>query len=392
VAFGNIAEDFEAALLEDDPEELYEDAPCGYVSARPDGTIVKVNRTFCRVTGYDAHELVRTQRFQELLAPGDRMFFETHISPMLHLQGFARELAVDLALSSGAPLPVLLNLVLTRDADGEPAMIRAAVFDATERRAYERELLAARRRAEKLEAKASALAQTLQSTLLPPALATVPGVDVGGAYRPSGDGSEVGGDFYDLFQTANGQWAVVLGDVCGKGAEAAVLTSLARYTIRAAAMHGAGPSAVLTDVRDAFLRYHADKFCTALYVALEPSTHGVQLTIAAGGHHLPIHRHRDGRFALLGERGPLLGMLDEDPLHEAASVLSPGDLLILYTDGVTEARGSAEFFGDERLRATIDDLLEGDAQSIADGIVERALQFEGGVARDDMAVVVLRAR
>jgi sigma-B regulation protein RsbU (phosphoserine phosphatase) len=393
VAFGgDLAEGFEAALLDDDAEELYEDAPCGYLSARPDGTIVKVNRTLLRVTGYEPSELVDRRRFQELLAPGDRIFFETHISPMLQLQGFARELAVDLLVSSGARLPVLLNLVLTRDANGDAAFIRAAVFDATERRAYERELVAARDRAEMLEAKATALAQTLQSTLLPPGLPPVPGLDVGGAYRPSGDGSEVGGDFYDLFSTGGGQWAVVLGDVCGKGAEAAVLTALARHTIRAAAMHGVGPSAVLTDVRDAFLRYHPEKFCTALYVALEPSTDGVRVNIASGGHSLPILRRDDGRSEDLGRPGPLLGMLELDPSPETTAVLSPGDLLVLSTDGVSEARGTGDFFGEERLQATIDGLLDDDAQSIADGIVERALEFQGGTARDDMAVVVLRAR
>ena len=154
----------------------------------------------------------------------------------------------------------------------------------------------------------------------------------------SGDGSEVGGDFYDLFPTGGGEWAVVLGDVCGKGAEAAVLTALARHTIRVAAMHGVGPSAVLTDVRGAFLRYHPEKFCTALYVALEPSTDGVRLNIASGGHSLPILRRDDGRSEELGRRGPLLGMLELDPSPEATAVLSPGDVLVLSTDGVSEAR------------------------------------------------------
>ncbi|HVL03439.1 MAG TPA: PAS domain-containing protein, partial [Acidimicrobiales bacterium] len=183
---------FYTALLEDDAEELYDNAPCGYLSALPDGTVAKANATFLTWTGYERDDLVGRRRFQELLAPGHRIYYETHVAPLLQMQGHVREIAVDVVCRSGARLPVLVNSVVKQDDAGGPLLVRTAIFDATERRAYEQELLSARRRAEESEARATALARTLQSTFVPPEILAVPGVDVGGAYRPAGDGSEVG--------------------------------------------------------------------------------------------------------------------------------------------------------------------------------------------------------
>ncbi|HJZ02495.1 MAG TPA: PAS domain-containing protein, partial [Streptosporangiaceae bacterium] len=211
---------FYSALAEDDPAELYDNAPCGYLSALPDGTIIKANATFLTWTGYDRDKLVGRRRFQDLLATGDRIFYETHAAPMLFMQGMLREIAVEVIGASGLRLPMLVNALLKRDDDGQPQVIRAVMFDASERLAYERELVAARRRAEESEARARVLAETLQRSFLPPDIVAVPGLDVGGAYRPAGDGSEVGGDFYDVFRTSAETWGIVLGDVCGKGASA----------------------------------------------------------------------------------------------------------------------------------------------------------------------------
>ncbi|HEV2810528.1 MAG TPA: SpoIIE family protein phosphatase [Acidimicrobiales bacterium] len=383
---------FYTALLEDDAEELYDNAPCGYLSALPDGTVAKANATFLGWTGYDRDDLVGRRRFQDLLAPGHRIYYETHVAPLLRMQGHVREIAVDVVCRSGARLPVLVNSVLKQDDAGAPMMVRTAIFDATERRAYELELLSARRRAEESETRATALARTLQSTFVPPEILTVPGLDVGGAYRPAGDGSEVGGDFYDVFETGRGAWGVVLGDVCGKGAAAAIVTALARYTMRAEALRTPYPSAVLAGLHEVLVRYHPDRFCTALFAVLEPAAEGIRITGASGGHHLPICLRADGTFEAIGETGMILGMLDTPVLTDATAILRPGDVVVLYTDGVTEARRKGEFFDDERLCAVIAGAAGAGAQGIADSIVAAVLDFQAGNARDDVAVVVLKVQ
>jgi phosphoserine phosphatase RsbU/P len=382
--------DFYAALLEDDPEELYDNAPCGYLSTLPDGTIAKVNQTLLTWTGYTRDDVLGRRRFQDLLPAGDRIFYETHFSPMLRMQGHVREIAVQLVCRDGRRLPVLVNSVLKRDPAGEPQLVRTAIFDATERRAYEDELLSARRRAEESEAKASALARTLQATFLPPAIVSPPGLDVGGAYRPAGDGSEVGGDFYDVFETGRGTWAVVLGDVCGKGLPAAIVTSLARYTVRAEALRTPYPSAVLASLHDVLVRYHPEQFCTAVFVALDRTAEGARLTVSSGGHHLPIRRRADGTVDTIGETGTILGVLDTPRLTDAVAILRPGDTVVLYTDGVTEARRDRQFYDDDRLRAAIANADGLSAQELADRIVAEVLDFQRGDARDDIAVVVMK--
>jgi sigma-B regulation protein RsbU (phosphoserine phosphatase) len=383
-------DDFHAALLDDDPEELYDHAPCGYLSTLPDGTIVKVNQTLLTWTGQERDDLLGRRRFQELLPAGDRIFYETHFAPMLRMQGHVREIAVQLVCGDGRRIPVLVNSVLKRDAAGEPQLVRTAIFDATERRAYEEELLSARRRAEESEAKATALARTLQATFLPPAIVSPPGLDVGGAYRPAGDGSEVGGDFYDVFETGRGTWAIVLGDVCGKGLPAAVVTNLARYSVRAEALRTPYPSAVLASLHDVLVRYHPDTFCTAVFVALDRTADGERLSVSSGGHHLPLRRRADGGVEAIGHAGTILGMLDTPRLTDSTTILRPGDTVVLYTDGVTEARRDGQFFDDERLVEAIARPGALSAQELADSIVAEVLDFQRGVARDDIAVVVIR--
>ena len=155
------------ALLEESAEDLYENAPCGYLSTLPDGVIVKVNGTFLRWTGY-AREEALGKRFAELLTVASRIFHETHYAPLLNMQGEVRELAFDLVTKDSKTLPVILNAVQRRDASGRPLMNRITVFDARDRRSYERELLHARRRAEMAaKSKAEALAMVSHEVRTP---------------------------------------------------------------------------------------------------------------------------------------------------------------------------------------------------------------------------------
>ncbi|MFG1609406.1 SpoIIE family protein phosphatase [Actinoplanes sp. NPDC049265] len=136
---------------EEDPGELYEHAPCGYLTTTPDGTIVKVNETFLAWTGYVRTELIGRRRFRDLLSSGGQIYHETHYAPLLRMQADVHEVAFDLICADGRRLPTLVNSTLSRDADGLPRLIRTTIFNATERRGYERELLAARRAAEDSE-------------------------------------------------------------------------------------------------------------------------------------------------------------------------------------------------------------------------------------------------
>ena len=137
-----------AALIEDSLDELYENAPCGYVTTLPDGTLVRANRTFLDWSGYDRSELLSRRRFQDLLTVGCRIYYETHFAPLLQMQDFVHEVALDLKTRDGGAIPVLVNSRQKRDEAGNPMLIRTTVFNVTERRQYERELLAARRNAE----------------------------------------------------------------------------------------------------------------------------------------------------------------------------------------------------------------------------------------------------
>jgi sigma-B regulation protein RsbU (phosphoserine phosphatase) len=390
VSDDNATAAFYSALAEDDPAELYDNAPCGYLSALPDGTIIKANATFLTWTGYDRDKLVGQRRFQDLLTIGDRIFYETHAAPMLFMQGMLREIAVEVIGASGLRLPLLVNALLKRDDDGQPQVIRAVMFDARERLAYERELVAARRRAQESEARARVLAETLQRSFLPPDIVAVPGLDVGGAYRPAGDGSEVGGDFYDVFRTSRETWGIVLGDVCGKGASAAVVTALARYTVRAEALHVSAPAAVLVGLHEALVSCYPDTFLTVLFLLLDQVPEGHRLRIATGGHPLPLCRRADGSIETLGYPGSFLGMAETAQISEFATLLRPGDMVVLYTDGVSEARQGGSFFGEAGIAEVAGAAAGQPAQAVADAVVAAALAFQRGPPRDDIAVVVVK--
>ena len=383
-----VTEAFYAALLDDDPEQLYDRAPCGYLTTTSDGTIVKANATFLDLTGFSREQLVGQRRFADLLNAGGRIYHETHFAPMLQMQGTVREVAFDLVRADGSRLPVLVNAVLETAPDGAPHLIRVAVFDATHRREYERELLRAKQRAERSEAHAQELARTLQSTLIPPSPPNLPGLDVSASYRPAGDGEEVGGDFYDVFQIGAGDWVVALGDVCGKGVEAAVLTALVRYTLRALTVQEQAPSVVLAALNQVLLEDGSDRFCTVVLVRLRRDDHGWVATISAGGHPLPLHVGRDSQVREVGRTGSLVGALPQVRMTDTELRLEPGDALTMYTDGVTEGRRGHEFYGEQRLRDAV--VRHHDAHYPAEDIVADVLEFQHGTARDDIAVVVVR--
>jgi serine phosphatase RsbU (regulator of sigma subunit) len=236
------------------------------------------------------------------------------------------------------------------------------------------------------------IARTLQQSLLPVELPDIPGIEVAARFRPTGEGNEVGGDFYDLFETGNRGWTVVMGDVCGKGPDAAAVTALARYTLRAAAMRERLPSRSLSVLNEALLRQRDDRrFCTVTYAYVEKLDHGARAGISSGGHPLPLLLRADGSVDAVGAPGTLLGVVPDPDLEDRAVTLEPGDALVLYTDGVIETRASSNGVLDERGLAELIATCAGrDADTIAAMVEQAAVLSQNGRPRDDIAVLVLR--
>lgn len=379
-------------LRDDDAELLYQHAPVGYLTVAPDGVIVKVNQTFLRWTGYTRADLIDRQLFPDLLRSDGKEYYEEQLIPLLNRQGEVREVALDVRTANEGTLSVLVNATLARYENGQPRLVRLAVMDATERREYERELVLSRHRAEIAQEQAVNLARTLQDTLLPPALPSIPGLDVAAVYRPAGDGSQVGGDFYDVFQVGPDDWVVVLGDVCGKGIRAAVVTSLVRHTLRALTVMEADPARVLHRLNALMLEDREDdRFCTVILIRLTSSDDGWSVAMSAGGHAPPLLIRGRHVAPVPFEPGSLLGVFEDASYTSTTFDLKAGDTLLLHTDGATEARHESEFFGDERLKKSVRK-HEGSPDLVVNGVLADVLTFQDGVASDDIALVAVSVR
>jgi sigma-B regulation protein RsbU (phosphoserine phosphatase) len=382
--------------FEEDPLTLYEKAPCGFLSTTPDGTIIRVNQTFLSWTGFREEELVGRRTFSSLLTAGGRIYHDTHYAPMLQLQDAVREIAVDVQRADRSRLPVLVNAALERDEQGGPRVVRVVLIDATERRQYENELLVAKRHAEESESRAQSLAWTLQQTLIPPSPPQIPGLDIGAVYRPAGNGEEVGGDFYDVFEIGTDDWVVTLGDVCGKGVDAAVVTTLVRHTLRGLTVQLTDPVAALEALNEVLLHHPSERFCTVALLRLRRTGEGWRLTMSLGGHPPALYSPASGVWTSFGEPGSLVGALPSAEFTESRLLLEPGSTLLLYTDGVTEARRRDEQYGDERLRELLErhtaaapKVGQPDRRQLPEEILLSVLDFQGGKARDDIAIVTI---
>ena len=231
------------------------------------------------------------------------------------------------------------------------------------------------------------MARTLQRSLLPPALPDIPGAEMATRYEPFGDGHEVGGDFYDAFSVADDEWGIVIGDVCGKGAEAAAVMGIARFTTRAIAMSERRPSALLIGLNGALLQQATgERFCTACYCRVRRNDTGFRVTVSLAGHPRPVVIRSDGSVHEVGEAGTFLGLFEDVKVFDEVVDLLPGDALVLFTDGVlgrSDMAGGAELFPIATLR-------DSTAESIADALIAGVVERDGGRFSDDVAVLVFR--
>ncbi|MGN6611465.1 MAG: PP2C family protein-serine/threonine phosphatase [Angustibacter sp.] len=237
----------------------------------------------------------------------------------------------------------------------------------------------------------NALATTLRAALLPPVVPDVPGVRLGTRYRAAVETTQIGGDFFDFHRSQSGHWCVALGDVCGKGVGAAVLTGQVRQSLRVASVTHDDPADVLDVLNQSMLLSGSASFVTVVWARLEPRDDGLDVVLADGGHPPPLVLRADGRVEEVGPTGTLVGLLPEARVPTVRVGLDPGDTLLLYTDGVTEARGpDGTLLGEARLRALLADCVGMTSQSIGERIEQAAMEHLRGRSHDDIAVLAIQ--
>ena len=260
----------------------------------------------------------------------------------------------------------------------------------------------------RLFADRSRVARSLQASLLPPSLPSIPGLELGARYAPAGEGVEVGGDFYDAFAVDGGRWLLVVGDVRGKGVDAAAVTGLARHTIRSISLYEAQPSAILAHLNRVLLSAEADRiaaleafeqpawelteprFCTVAVAIVEPREAGAGVVVCSGGHPLPLVSRASGQVEAVGRPGSLIGASPKIELHDVEIELGPGDALVCFTDGIVERHRGREFFEEIGIAKVLAAAAGTDAATLAARIEDEARNLFADNPHDDMAVLIAR--
>jgi phosphoserine phosphatase RsbU/P len=409
---GRLAAVARTRLLDTDPEEPFDrlarlaaallDAPFAFV------TIVDERRTFWKsrigldALGVLAREQPNEESFcQYVIATGEQLIVGDAVRDPRTRQNpsvLARSVGAWAGFPIRAPTGEILGSFCVVDvrarewSEQDIHVLQTLASAATSEIALRAALMderAARRRADLESARSSALARSLQASLLPPDLLEVPGLEIAARYLPAAGGSEVVGDFYDVFQRGADSWAFMIGDVAGKGVEAAKLATLARHTIRTAAMQRLTPREILVTLNRAVRAQEptTERFVTAIFGTLELVPDGVGVVLSIAGHPLPLIRRADRSIESSTSHGIVLGAVDDPRLGEEHIRLGQGDTLVLYTDGVVEARVDGELFGEERLRTLVaEGPLDADALAAA---IERAVREFSPALADDTAILVL---
>src|SRR5215210_6597698 len=243
----------------------------------------------------------------------------------------------------------------------------------------------------RLFAEQAQVTAALQRTLLPAELPYVPGVQLAARYRAAGRSNDVGGDFYDIFDAADGEWAIVIGDVVGKGAAAAAITSLVRATLQAAILRGDGPEAALALADEALRRRPAIAFCSALHGRVQAMEGRAEIRLLAAGHPPPLVLRADGTLEEVEVQGTLLGVSPEPEFGETTVRLHPGDTLLMYTDGATELRGDDPWRGEQALRDSVRAGAGDTPAELLERVEHAALVHSRGQLRDDLALLAIAA-
>lgn len=270
------------------------------------------------------------------------------------------------------------------DVAGRPAGVVVVLHEITQR-------VQDRQRLERVLEDQSRVASALQASMVPPRLPDIAGIELASEYLPAGDGREVGGDFLDVFDLGEQTWAFVLGDVSGKGAEAATVSAATRYTLRALAAAGSLPSDTARRVNTSLLGHtDVERHCTLVYGQLRADGGGTTVVFTLAGHHPPIVLRTTGEVEEVGTLGTALALFDEPDLHDTTVHLAPGDLLCIFTDGLVEARRGREMFGGERVAALLNRGVDRPAAELSALLVDAVHDFHGDELADDLAVLVVK--
>jgi serine phosphatase RsbU (regulator of sigma subunit) len=232
----------------------------------------------------------------------------------------------------------------------------------------------------------------LQRSLLPGVLPDIAGAELASGYWPASDEFDIGGDFFDVIDLGPERWGILVGDISGKGIEAAAMTGIARHTARAAARHGLEPIEVLRWIHDAFVeqRETMTSYCSAVYGVLEAVDDTFRFTFTIGGHPLPIMRPAHGPARYVGGTGTVLGLIEPIELTASEVILSPGDWLVLYTDGVTDVP-TPDAIDEHELLGLVDMACRDSPETALASLGQMLKTRYGGVAnRDDTALVIIR--
>jgi phosphoserine phosphatase RsbU/P len=412
---GRLAAVARTRLLDTDPEEPFDrlarlaatllDAPYAFV------TIVDDRRSFWKSaiglegTGIVTRNLTVAESFcQYVVGTGDRLIVDdaardprTHDNPTIETLGVAAWAGFPLVAPTGEVLGSFCVVdTRTRHWTDQDVQVLETLTDAAAGEVALRIALqderAARKRADRESARSAALASSLQASLLPPDLPRVPGMEVAARYLPVAGGNEVVGDFFDVFQRGPDSWGFMIGDVAGKGIEAAKLATLARHTIRTAAMQPYGPREILLTLNQAMREQEpdSDRFVSAIYGTLDVGDLAVRIAVSVAGHPRPLIRRADRTLETTSAHGTVLGAVDDPIVCEETIELARGDTLVLYTDGVTEARANGALFGERRLRELVANGPP-EADALASEIERAVAEFSPTLA-DDTALLILRVR
>jgi serine phosphatase RsbU (regulator of sigma subunit) len=342
-----------------------------------------------RLRAYEPEQLDPEHGLGRVLATGESLLY-TNIADELLVAAAADEEHLRLLREVGMRAVLIVPLSIGARTIGALTMVNSESgrsFDASDVEFAEQIAARAAMAVEgaRVYSERSRIARTLQSSLLPEAIPDIPGWDVAALYRPAGRESDVGGDFYDFWEV-DGDWLMMIGDVTGKGVAAAAVTSLVRHTAQAASEFDARPAQILARIDAALRRRRTVSLCTALCLSVSPE----RATLAVAGHPLPL-RVRDGAVAEVGRHGPLLGAPRRSSWSEVEVEIDPGETLVAYTDGITDAVGpDGERWGAERLGQALASATDTSPPALRSRLVQALDEFQVGAQADDTALVIMR--